>query len=218
MRRNGFMSNSPLAIIRLAASAGSSGARIRRSKISRACESITLSARPGSWNQRMYMRSSLPLTIARMTEVGGIAMYGVHTPTTPAVRSGYSTGIAHATKPPQSCPTKICALDLQLVEQSRHVSRQLGKAVVSDRCGRTRLRIAPLIGSDRAKARRRDRRQLMPPRVGKLRKPMAKHDRGPLAGFVNRKAYRWLIRPRRNLHRAALGPVQSGHIESASRF
>ena len=29
-------------------------------------------------------------------------MYGVQTPTTPAVRSGYSNGIAHATKPPQS--------------------------------------------------------------------------------------------------------------------
>ena len=37
---------------------------------------------------------------------GGRAISGVLTPTTPATRSGCRYGIAHATKPPQSWPTK----------------------------------------------------------------------------------------------------------------
>ena len=97
------------------------------------------------------MRSSLPLTIARMTEVGGIAMYGVHTP----IDARGPLRMQHRHRPRDEAAPIVSdedrALDLQRIEQSHHVSRQLGKSVVGDRGRRTRIRIAALIGRDRAK-------------------------------------------------------------------
>jgi hypothetical protein len=65
---------------------------------------------------------------------------------------------------------------------------------------RTRIRIPTLVGSNRVKARRRNGRQLMPPRKSQLRKPMAENNRRAITSLMNGKVDRRLIGPRRDLN------------------
>ncbi len=69
--------------------------------------SSTPSASPGFWKWTMYMFSPKRLRMMAMGSAGPRAMKGVLRPMTPAVRSGWRSGICQTTMPPQSCPQKI---------------------------------------------------------------------------------------------------------------
>lgn len=66
------------------------------------------------------------------------------------------------------------------VEKAHHVADQMKKRVLVDRFGPIALAVAPHVGGDCAKARRRKRAQLMAPGIPGFGKAVAQKHRGPI--------------------------------------
>jgi len=117
--------------------------------------------------------------------VVGNGMYGVLTPITPAVRSGWSTGIAQATKPPQSCPAKTARSRPKASSSATRSPGEVLEIVGLHGRGRVAAAVAALVGRDHAEAGGGQGRDLAAPRVGELGEAVAQHHRRAASALVH---------------------------------
>ena len=153
-------------------------ASIRRRR--RASSSSSRPAVAGSWNalwwRDRWRWSSVSSLMARRKAPG----WGRDRIVSEASRSGWRSATAHATWPPQSWPTRWKRAGAAATRGGGdvdHVGHQPVDPVRLEvaRIGPHARRVAPAVGRHRPVAGGAERRDLVPPRVARLREPVEQH-------------------------------------------